>query len=259
MKNGIIVASFGTTYEETRKLCIESIENRIKERYKDCLVLRTFTSQMVINKLKRRDGYLVDNPKEALEKMKDNGVNSIYIQPLHIIAGHEYEKLIEETKEFINENDDFHIQVGKPLLYGYLDYIRVVEGLKLKAIEDGEAIVFMGHGTDHLADESYKRLENTFKNKGYKSVFIGTVEGKMTLEDIIPKLKEQKITRVRLMPFMLVAGDHATNDMASDGEDSWKTKLMLEGFCVDVSLKGLGEMKSIQEIYINHLENILKN
>ena len=256
MRKGIIVVSFGTTYEKTRKRCIESIENRIREEYKNFLVSRAFTSQMVINKLRKRDNYLVDNPKEALEKMKDNGIDNIYIQPLHIIPGNEYEKLLEQVKEFSKESDNVNIRIGKPLLFDDLDYDKVVEGLNFMETKDEEVIVFMGHGTDHFADESYKKLENKFREKNYKNVFIGTVEGKTTIDDIIPNLKKQNIKKARLMPFMLVAGDHAINDMASE-EDSWKTKLLSEGIEVEVILKGLGEVKSIQDIYMNHLNNIV--
>ena len=256
MKKGIIVVSFGTSYEKTRKLCIESIENRIREEYEDFLVLRAFTSQMVIDKLKKRDNYLVDNPKEALEKMKDDNIENIYIQPLHIIPGHEYEKLLEQAYKFSKGNDSINIQIGKPLLFYDSDYSKVVKGLDFVKAKDGEAMVFMGHGTDHFADKSYQRLENKFKEKDYKNVFIGTVEGKKTIDDIIPILKEQSIKKVRLMPFMLVAGDHAINDMASD-ENSWKTKLLAEDIDVEVILKGLGEVKGIQDIYMNHLNRIL--
>ena len=256
MRKGIIVVSFGTSYEKTRKLCIESIENRIREKYEDFLVLRAFTSQMIINKLKKRDNYKVYNPKEALEKMKDNRIDNIYIQTLHIIPGYEYEKLLEQVYEFSKENVNINIQIGKPLLFDDLDYSKVVEGLDFVKSKDGEAVVFMGHGTNHSADKSYERLENKFREKGYNNVFIGTVEGRKTINEIIPVLKEQNIKKVRLMPFMLVAGDHAINDMASD-ENSWKTKLLSEGFDVEVILKGLGEVKSIQDMYINHLEKII--
>lgn len=256
MKKGILVVSFGTSYEKTRKLCIESIENRIREEYGDFLVSRAFTSQMIINKLKKRDNYSVDNPKEALERMKDRGIDNIYIQPLHIIPGHEYEKLLEQAHEFSKGNHHIDIQIGKPLLFDDLDYDKVTEELNFIEIKDREATVFMGHGTDHSSDKSYERLENKFREKGYKNVFIGTVEGNRTLEDIIPILRGQSIKRVRLMPFMLVAGDHAINDMASD-EDSWKTKLLSEGLDVEVVLNGLGEKRAIQDIYMDHLDKIV--
>lgn len=215
MKKGIIVVSFGTTYEETRKLCIESIENRIKEKYSNYIVLRAFTSQMVINKLKKRDNYFVDNPKEALEKMKKENIQEIYIQPLHIIPGHEYEKLLGQINSFLEQNPDFQIKTGNPLLYSSRDYAKVVDGLELNK---EETIVFMGHGTNHQVDISYKKLEKTFRDKGYRNVYVATVEGETTLEDIIPNLKANNIQDVKLRPFMLVAGDHAINDMASDEE-----------------------------------------
>lgn len=257
MKKGIIVVSFGTTYEETRKLCIESIEDRVREQYKGFFISRAFTSQMVINKLKNRDNYHVDNPKEALEKMKANGVKEIYIQPLHIILGHEYEKLLRQVEEFLKNNKDYSIKIGKPLLYNDEDYKKVVEGLRLSDVKAKEGIVFMGHGTDHEKDISYDKLEKAFREKGYENVYIATVEGRVTLEDIIPKLKDKGIQKVVLKPLMLVAGDHAINDMASEEEHSWKSILEREGFNVKPILKGLGQLEKIQDIYLEHLEKIM--
>ncbi|WP_353092666.1 sirohydrochlorin cobaltochelatase [Tissierella praeacuta] len=246
MKRGIIVASFGTTHEDTRKLCIENIENIIKEKYKDYLVFRAFTSQMVINTLKKRDSIHVFNPSEAIEEMKAQGIEEIYIQPLHIIPGHEYEKL---TK--------YNLRVGLPLLSLREDNVKIVEGMGINELGNNEAIVFMGHGSDHEADKVYEVLENIYHDKGLKNVFIGTVEGSKTINDIISNLKEKDIKKVKLQPFMLVAGDHAKNDMASDDEDSWKSILEKEGYEVEVSLKGLGEYKIIQDIFLEHLEKTI--
>lgn len=257
MKKGIIVTSFGTTYKETRKLCIESIENKIEEKYSDYLVLRAFTSQMVINKLKKRDNYIVDNPKEALEKMKAEGIEEIYIQPLHIILGHEYEKLLGQVDGFLKENPNHSIKIGKPLLNEDIDYEEVVDGLSIGNLNEKEALVFMGHGTDHEVDTSYKKLEKTFRKKGHENVYIGTVEGEITIEDIIPSLKSKDIEKIILKPFMLVAGDHAINDMASSEKDSWASILRSHGFQVETIIKGLGEIKPIQNIYLKHLENII--
>lgn len=257
MKKGIIVVSFGTSYEKARKLSIESIENRIKEKYKDYLVLRAFTSQMIIEKLKKRDNYIVNNIKDALDEMKFNGVKDIYIQPLHIIPGHEYEKIQKQVKIFLNQNKDYSIKIGKPLLYDDKDYKKVVRGLGLLALKPDEAIIFMGHGTDHEADKSYEKLEKTFKEEGYENVFVATVEGKNALEDIIPILKDREIEKIILRPFMLVAGDHAINDMASKEEDSWRSILEREGFIVEPILQGLGEVKAIQDIYLEHLQYII--
>ena len=255
MKKGIVVISFGTTYKKTRELCIESIEDRIRNEYKDSLVLRAFTSRMIINKLKKRDNYLVDNPTEALEKMKEKEVKDICIQPLLIIEGVEYEKLLAEVRDFSKKNKDYNITVGKPLLSYEDDYNKVVEALNLS---QEEAVVFMGHGSEHRADISYKRLEDIIRDKGYKDVFIGTVEGERTITDLILELKERKIDKVILKPFMLVAGDHATKDMASDDADSWKSILEKNEIDVDVEVKGLGETKEIQDIFINHLEKIIE-
>lgn len=247
MKKGIIVASFGTSYEETRRLCIESVENKIKEEYKEEHVIRAFTSQMIINKLKMRDNLHILNPQEAVEELKGQGIEDIYIQPLHIISGHEYTKLLS-----------LGAKVGKPLLDSDEDYKAIVEGLDLGRLSEDEAVVFMGHGTDHIADESYTRLQETYKNKGLDNVFIGTVEGGITIENIVDKLVEEKISKVKLMPFMLVAGDHAINDMASEDEDSWKSILKSKGIEVEVVLKGLGEYELIQNLYLQHLKDLME-
>lgn len=256
MEKGIIITSFGTTYENTRKLCIESIENMVKEDFKDSLVLRAFTSRIVISILKKRDNYFVDNPREALEKMKANGIKDIYIQPLLIIGGHEYEKIIREVNEFFVDNKDFNIRIGKPLLDSELDYENVVEALNFEKNKTNEGIVFMGHGSDHNADISYEKLESTIRAKGYNNVFVGTVEGSKTIEDILIELKDKNVYKVDLKPFMLVAGDHAINDMASDEEDSWKSILEENNINVSAEIKGLGEIPAIQDIFIDHLRNI---
>ncbi len=246
MKKGIIVASFGTTYENTRRLCIESIENRIQEKYEDYLVLRAFTSKTVIRILKERDNIHIFNPEEAIEEMKVQGIEEIYIQPLHIIPGHEYEKLSK-----------YNLKLGLPLLSLEEDYMKIAEGIGVSELGNNEALIFMGHGSDHEADEAYETLENIYHEKGFTNIFIGTVEGSKTIEEIIKELKEKNIKKVKLKPFMLVAGDHAINDMASEDDDSWKSILEKEGFQVEVCLKGLGEYKIIQEIFLEHLEEII--
>ena len=257
MKKGILVTSFGTTFEETRKLCIESIENRIKDEFEDHLVLRAFTSRVVISRLKKNQDYFVDNPTEALEKMKENGVKDIYVQPLLIIEGVEYDKIKKEVNDFLENNKDFNIKVGKPLLISDLDYEEAVDGLKLDEDKDGEGIVFMGHGSYHSADLAYEKLQATIRNKGFNNVFIGTVEGEKNLDDIIVELVDRKINNVTIKPFMLVAGDHATNDMASDDEDSWKSLLEKNNIKAEPQIKGLGQVKEIQDIFIEHLKDIM--
>ncbi|WIV11803.1 sirohydrochlorin cobaltochelatase [Proteiniborus sp. MB09-C3] len=259
MKKGIVVVSFGTSYEETRRLCIESIENKIKKEFSDYQVERAFTSQMVINKLRKRDGILVNNVTEALEKMRQEGICQVFIQSLHIIPGHEYNKLLRQVELFKEKNSDITIHVGAPLLNNDADYKRSVEAIEIKALNNNEAVVFMGHGTDHDSDSSYDLLERQFREEYSDKIFIGTIEGSSKLEDIISQLLEQKINKVKLMPFMLVAGDHAMNDMAGDEEDSWKSILISNGFQVEVTMNGLGENEKIQDIFVSHLKDAMKN
>ena len=254
MKKGIIVTSFGTSNRETMELCIESIENRIKESYTDYLVIRAFTSRMVIHKLKKRDNYPVDTPTEALKRMKDKGVKEIYIQPLLIIEGHEYEKTLREVDNFVKENPNFKVRVAKPLLSYDMDYESVLNGLGIT--NKDQAVVFMGHGSDHSTDISYKKLEDTIRKAGYENVFIGTVEGEISIDDVVVKLKEKSIKKVLLKPFMLVAGGHALEDMASDSDDSWKNILEKNGIDTEVQIVGLGQVKAIQDIFIEHLDRI---
>ncbi|SHI10494.1 sirohydrochlorin cobaltochelatase [Sporanaerobacter acetigenes] len=257
MKKAILVVSFGTTYEETRKICIESVENKIRDRFSDFEVRRAFTSQMVINKLKNRDGIVVDNVSEALNRLKREAFEQIYIQSLHIIPGHEFEKLIGQVHDFEEENKNIHISIGRPLLFDEGDYEKVVNALDILNLRENEAMVYMGHGTDHANDKCYDLLQQSFREKGFQRIYIGTVEGKKTIEDIIPILKEEKIDKVILKPFMLVAGDHANNDMAGDGKDSWKSILLKEGFQVATYIKGLGEIESIQELFVSNLKNMI--
>ena len=257
MEKGIIVASFGTSYEGTRKLCIASIENMIKTKYEKLQVLRAFTSEKIRKKLKGRDGMDIYNPQGALMRMKELNIKEIYIQPLHILSGFEYEKIKNQVEGFLKDNEDFKISIGKPLLYDDEDFHKVVEGLQAEDILSEKPIVFMGHGTEHSSDKAYDSLERLFNQKGYEDAFIGTVEGSKTLGDIIPILKEREIKSVRLRPFMLVAGDHAINDMASRDEDSWLTRLEAEGIEVEVELVGLGEIGFIRELFLEHLEDII--
>ena len=257
MKKAILVVSFGTSYHETRKKTIEVCENKIKESFKDYDFYRAFTSGMIINKLKKRDNMFIDNPSEALEKLYNAGYQEVVVQSLHIICGDEYNKLKDMVAQYEDKFDK--ISIGRPLLTYIDDYRETVEAVKkdLDKMDIDEAVVFMGHGTEHESHSSYPAIEYMFRDYGINA-FVGTVEGYPELEQVIKKLKNRNIKTVDLLPFMLVAGDHAINDMASDEEDSWKTTLEKEGFNVKVHVKGLGENPYIQEKFKNHALDCMK-
>lgn len=251
MKKAILVVSFGTSYHETRKKTIEACENKIKESFEGYDFYRAFTSGMIINKLRKRDNMEIYNPSEVLEQLYKAGYEEVVVQSLHIICGDEYNKLKDMVAEY--EEKFEKISLGRPLLTYIDDYRETVLGVKqdVDKMDIDEAIVFMGHGTEHESHSAYPAIEYMFRDYGINA-FVGTVEGYPELEQVIKKLKDKNIKTVDLLPFMLVAGDHAINDMASDEEDSWKTILEKEGFNVKVHLKGLGENPYIQEKFKNH-------
>ncbi|WP_427338806.1 sirohydrochlorin cobaltochelatase [Caloranaerobacter sp. DY30410] len=251
-KRAILVVSFGTSYAKTRKLTIEATEKRFEEEFPAYDIIRAFTSQTIINILKKRDNIEVFNVKEALEYLKNQGYSEVIIQPLHIINGIEYEELVSEAMNYVKFFDKF--KIGRPLLTSTEDYKETVNALakQFTNLKENEAVVFMGHGTCHHSNAAYVAMEYVFNDLGYKNVFVGTVEGYPEIEQVMNRLKENNIEKVTLMPFMLVAGEHALNDMAGEESDSWKTILEKAGYEVDVYLHGLGENRGIQNIYIRH-------
>lgn len=251
-KKALLVISFGTSYNETREKTITAIENNLRADYPDYDFRRAFTSRMIIKKLKERDGEHIDIPHEALEKIKAEGYTEVVCQTTHVINGYEYDLTINELKKF---EDDFDVlTIGTPLLTTIEDYQQVAQIAieELPTLKEGEALVYMGHGSDHHANATYPAMDYTFKHLGYKNAFMGTVEGFPSLDDIIPQLKEKNYHKIYLAPFMIVAGDHALNDMAGDDEDSWKNILEAEGFEVECVLKGLGQFKGIQDMFLAH-------
>ena len=256
MKKGIILTSFGTTHKDTLEKNILSLENLVAENFKeDFVVLRAFTSRIVAKRLKSK-GMEVDNPTKKKKKMKGLGIKEIYIQPSLIIEGHEYEKIQREVRDFKEENPDYLIKIGQPLLSTDRDYEEVVRALDLESPSGDQALIFMGHGSDHSADLAYEKLEEFFHRAGHDHVYVGTVEGSINIDDIVARL-DKSVTRAELRPFMLVAGDHATNDMASDEEDSWKSILEARGIEAQPKLLGLGELAGIREIFLEHLKEIM--
>lgn len=251
-KRAILVVSFGTSYSDTRELTIEATEKRFEDEFADYDIVRAFTSQTIIDILSDRDNIEVYNVKEALEHLKKEKYSEVIIQPLHVMNGAEYDELVEATVDYVEYFDTF--KIGKALLSSSDDFINTVKSLEtqLPILEENEAVVFMGHGTHHHANAVYSAMEYYFHDLGNKNVFMGTVEGYPELDQVINRLEENNIEKVTLMPFMLVSGDHAENDMAGDEDDSWKTVLKKKGYEVEVYLHGLGENKGIQDIYIQH-------
>ncbi|MBV7275258.1 sirohydrochlorin cobaltochelatase [Clostridiaceae bacterium UIB06] len=256
-KKGILVASFGTSIMETFKNCIEATENRIEEYFPDYEIRRAFTSGMIMKKLKNEMGIHIDNVEEALEKMKSDGFTEVYVQPLHIMPGDEYDKIGRQVNKYVGSFDK--LVLGRPILYREKDYDIAIEALKdqIKDVGEDTAIVLMGHGSTHHANACYAQLQCMLIDNGLENVYVGTVEGYPTLDNIIPKLKEKNIREVTLMPYMLVAGDHAINDMAGDEEDSWKSQLEEQDIKANVYLHGLGENRAYQDIYVQHVQDCI--
>lgn len=257
MKKAVLVVSFGTSYHETRKKTIEACEDKIREGLKEYDFHRAFTSNMIIRKLKNRDGIHIENPIQALDRLYEEGYKEVIVQTLHIICGEEYTKLKEQVESY---QDKFEkIILGRPLLTYIEDYKEAVEALEhqIPKMGEDEAVVFMGHGTFHESHAAYPALEYMLRDHGINA-YVGTVEGYPELNQVIRRLKEDNIKTVNLMPFMLVAGDHAINDMAGDEEDSWKTVLEEEGFNIKIHLKGLGENPYIQDKFMKHANDCIE-
>ncbi|WP_042349359.1 sirohydrochlorin cobaltochelatase [Bacillus massiliigorillae] len=255
MKKAILVVSFGTNYAETRERTIGACENKIREAFPDYDVYRAFTSNMVINKLAKRDGIHVDTVEVALLKLESLGYEEVIIQSLHIIHGEEYEKIITQAQSF--QNKFSRLIIGEPLLQNYDDYVMTIAALvsQMPVLQSDEAVVLMGHGTEHYSFSAYACLDHMLRDT---PIYLGCVESYPSLDIIMAELEEDHKKKVHLMPFMLVSGDHAINDMASDNKDSWKTQLMGEGFETVCYLQGLGENPAIQAQFVNRIARALE-
>ncbi len=256
-KKAILVVAFGTTYPSGQK-ALKDVQSMLKNEFSDIPIYWAYTSKIIRHILAKR-GIHILSPEMALAKLMDNGYKKVYILSLHVIPGEEYHLLYSNAKLFsLMKNGIKEIKVSKPLVSTYEDLEKVANAvLKNIHLKEKEALIFMGHGTEHPANAIYIAL-NSILNKKNPRVFLATVEGHPTIFDIIPKLKKQGIKTVYLMPFMLVAGDHANNDMAGDQPDSWKSILTKEGFICKPIIKGLGENPEIVKIYIDHLKEIIK-
>jgi len=276
-ENEILVVSFGTSFNDSRAEDVKGIEDALAEAYPDWSVRRAFTAQIIINHVQARDDEKIDNMDQALERAVDNGVKNLVVQPTHLMHGAEYDELTEAVE---NYKDKFEsVKIAEPLL-GEVgadetaineDKAAVAEAITAEAVktagfdsldaakEEGTAFVFMGHGTSHTAKISYSQMQTQMEQLGYENVFIGTVEGEpedTACEAVIEKLKNAGYKKVILRPLMVVAGDHANNDMAGDDDDSWKSQFEASGVfdSIDTQIAGLGEIDAIQQLYVAHTQ-----
>ena len=252
----ILVVSFGTSYNDSREATIGAIEKAIQDANPDKEVRRAFTSQIIIDKLKDRDGLEIDNVEEAFARLVKDGVKELIVQPTHVMSGFEYDDLMAVVDA--NRSKFQSVKVGSPLLTTDADYNAVIEAITAATAEydDGKTLItFMGHGTEHASNATYAKLQGMLTDAGKTNYCIGTVEAEPSIEDVVAAAKAGGYTRVVLEPLMVVAGDHANNDMAGDEEDSWKTILQNEGFEVVPVLRGLGQIEAIQAVYVDHVKN----
>ena len=271
----ILVVSFGTSFNDSRAADIKGIEDAIQAAYPDWSVRRAFTAQIIINHVQARDGEKIDNMEQALDRAVANGVKNLVVQPTHLMHGAEYDEMCEAIDEYKDKFESVSIaepllgEVGADATVINEDKEAVATAITTEAVKtagyedaaaaaaDGTAFVFMGHGTSHTAKVSYSQMQTTMETLGYDNVFIGTVEGEpedTACEAVIEKVKEAGYTKVVLRPLMVVAGDHANNDMAGADEDSWLSQFNAAGCfdSVDTQIAGLGEIADIQQIYVNH-------
>ena len=281
-ENEILVVSFGTSFNDSRVADIKGIEDAIAAANPDWSVRRAFTAQIIINHVQARDDEKIDNVDQALERAVDNGVKNLVVQPTHLMHGAEYDELVETLDNYKDKFETVTVaepmlgEVGSDATVVNEDKAKVAEAITAEAVktagydsldaakEDGTAFVFMGHGTSHSAKVSYSQMAAQMKDLSYDNVFIGTVEGEpeeTACENVINNVKEAGYKKVVLRPLMVVAGDHANNDMAGDDEDSWKSQFEASGAFdkIDTQIAGLGEIDAIQQIYVDHTKAAIES
>lgn len=250
----LLVVSFGTSYNDNRELSIGAVEKALEQAYGDEYeIRRAFTSQIIIDKLASRDGIVIDNVTEAMDRLVADGVKEVVVQPTHIMSGYEFDDVVAEVTPYADKFDS--LKIGKTLLRTDEDFETVTSVLAEETAQyaaDDTAVVFMGHGTEHSANVTYARLQEAFDDGGYDNYFIGTVEAEPTVDDVLELVKEAGVSKVVLLPFMIVAGDHANNDMAGGEEDSWNTIFENEGYEVECVIKGVGQYEGIRNLIVKH-------
>lgn len=251
-KRAILVVSFGTSYESARKATIEAIEREMGEAFPDCGIYRAWTSKMIIAKLKKRDGLYIDTVKEAMERMAADGVTDVTVQPTHVINGIENDLMKQDA---LSCREKFRsLSFGDPLLTSEEDNETVARAIaeEFSGLSGEDALVLMGHGTPHYSNAIYAALNYRFRDMGCPNIFLGTVEAYPSIQSLLRTVRAFSPRRVILAPFMIVAGDHAANDMAGDDPGSWLRLFQKEGYEVVPILKGLGEYEGIRRLLIRH-------
>ncbi len=254
-KQAILVVSFGTSYNENIEKTIGAIEQDIQDAYPDYEVRRAFTSQIIINILKKRDGLVIDNFKEALDRALKDGIRTLIVQPTYMMSGREYTDMAGELEGYRDRFE--HLALGAPVLASTENFEQVIREIRRMTVcyDNGEtAICLMGHGTEAAANSVYTELQEYITEAGYTHYYIGTVEAGPSLEDIFALIDGRRVyQRIILEPLMVVCGDHANNDMAGSGRHSWKSVFEREGYEVVCVMRGLGELPGIRKIYISHV------
>ena len=272
-ENELLVVSFGTSFNDSRVADIKGIEDALQAANPDWSVRRAFTAQIIINHIQARDGEKIDNMTQALDRAVANGVKNLVVQPTHLMHGAEYDEMCEAIEAYKDQFESVSIaepmlgEVGSDATVINADKEAVAKAITAAAVSEagfesleaakdaGTAFVFMGHGTAHVAKVTYSQMQAQMQNLGYENVFIGTVEGEpeeTSAEAVIEAVKAAGYTNVVLRPLMVVAGDHANNDMAGSDDDSWKTVFEAAGFTVDCQIHGLGEIADVQALYVAH-------
>lgn len=256
----LMVVSFGTSYNDNRRMTVGAIEDAIEKAFPDYSVRRAFTSQIIIDHVKSRDNEIIDNVTEALDRAEKNGVKRLVIQPTHLMNGLEYTDLVNEVAE---RSDAFEkVSIAEPLLTSDEDFKAVMTAITEATAEydDGEtAICFMGHGTEADSNQIYAKMQDLLTESGYENYFVGTVEATPSLEDVLAKVQAGEYKKVVLEPLMIVAGDHANNDMAGDEDGSWKKTFEDAGYEVTCLVRGLGELEPIQQLFVQHAQAAVDN
>ena len=249
----LLVVSFGTSFNDSRRMTIGGIERALQRAFPDWSVRRAFTSQIIIDHVKNRDGEVIDNVAEALDRAVENGVKTLVVQPTHLMHGYEYTDLVNELAEYADAFES--ITVGEPLVNSEEDFALTAAVLAdvTADYDDGKtAIVYMGHGTEAASNEIYAKMQQIMTSAGYENYFIGTVEAEPSVDDVLALVKAGSYERVVLRPMMIVAGDHANNDMAGEEPESWKNRVAALGTETECILRGLGEYPEVRALLVQH-------